>query len=81
MAPAGLSPPAARTAIYVGGRWLDRPQAARLPVTNPTTEEVFAEVVEATAEDVAAAVAFLASDAAGYITGQVIHVNGGMFMG
>ncbi len=32
-------------------------------------------------EEVAAAVAFLASDAAGYITGQVIHINGGMFMG
>ena len=32
-------------------------------------------------EDVAAAVKFLASDEAGYITGQVIHVNGGMFMG
>ena len=32
-------------------------------------------------DDVAAAVAFLTSDAAGYITGQVIHVNGGMFMG
>ncbi len=29
-------------------------------------------------EDVAGAVAFLASDAAGYITGQVIPVNGGM---
>jgi 3-oxoacyl-[acyl-carrier protein] reductase len=29
-------------------------------------------------EDVAAAVRFLASDAAAYITGQVIHVNGGL---
>ncbi len=33
-----------------------------------------------TADDVAAAVKFLASDAASYITGQVIHVNGGMYM-
>lgn len=32
-------------------------------------------------EDVAAAVEFLVSAGAGYITGQVIHVNGGMFMG
>jgi len=31
-------------------------------------------------EDVANAVAFLASDEAGYITGQVVHVNGGMHM-
>ncbi len=30
------------------------------------------------AEDVAGAVRFLASDAAGYVTGQVIHVNGGL---
>ena len=30
-------------------------------------------------EDVAAAIKFLASDDASYITGQVIHVNGGMF--
>jgi 3-oxoacyl-[acyl-carrier protein] reductase len=30
--------------------------------------------------DIAAAVVFLASDAAGYVTGQTIHVNGGMAM-
>ncbi len=32
------------------------------------------------ASDVAAAVSFLASDAANYITGETIHVNGGMYM-
>ena len=31
-------------------------------------------------EDVAAAVAYLASPAAGYVTGTVLHVNGGMYM-
>lgn len=33
-----------------------------------------------TGADVAAAVAFLASEGAGYITGSTIHVNGGMLM-
>jgi len=32
------------------------------------------------AEDVANAVTFLASDAARYVTGHVLHVNGGMYM-
>ncbi|SDV50982.1 3-oxoacyl-ACP reductase FabG [Chitinasiproducens palmae] len=31
-------------------------------------------------DDIAAAVAFLASDDAGYITGTTLHVNGGMYM-
>jgi 3-oxoacyl-[acyl-carrier protein] reductase len=31
-------------------------------------------------EDIAAAVAFLASPRAGYITGETLHVNGGMYM-
>ena len=31
-------------------------------------------------EDVASAVAFLASPAAAYVTGSVLHVNGGMYM-
>ena len=32
------------------------------------------------AKEIANAVAFLASDGAGYITGETLHVNGGMFM-
>jgi NAD(P)-dependent dehydrogenase (short-subunit alcohol dehydrogenase family) len=32
-------------------------------------------------EEIAAAMAFLASDEAGYITGQTLRVNGGLSMG
>jgi 3-oxoacyl-[acyl-carrier protein] reductase len=33
-----------------------------------------------TGEDIAAAVVYLASAEAGYMTGQTLHVNGGMAM-
>ncbi|MCY3794415.1 MAG: 3-oxoacyl-ACP reductase FabG [Gammaproteobacteria bacterium] len=32
-------------------------------------------------QEVAAAVAFLASDQAGYVTGETLHVNGGLYLG
>jgi len=34
-----------------------------------------------TPEDIAAGVAYLASDEAQYVTGQTLHINGGLFMG
>ena len=32
------------------------------------------------AAEVAAVVAFLASESAGYVTGETVHVNGGLYM-
>jgi len=53
--------------------------------TGSLTDEMVGELVkmtpikrEGTAEDVAAAVAFLCSDTAGFITGQVLAVDGGL---
>ncbi len=57
------------------------------PMTERLPEEVkkaFLEMIPmkrfGQPEDVAAAVLFLLSEEAAYITGQVIHVNGGMYM-
>jgi 3-oxoacyl-[acyl-carrier protein] reductase len=58
------------------------------PMTDPLPEKVKQEMIAriplgrfGTDRDVAAAIVFLASDEAGYITGHVLDVNGGMHMG
>ena len=58
------------------------------PMTDPLSEKVKEEMKAriplgrfGTENDVAAAIVFLASEEAGYITGHVLDVNGGMRMG
>ena len=57
------------------------------PMTRALTEEQKTAIAESipagrlgTGDDVAACAAFLASDQAGYVTGQTLHVNGGLLM-
>ena len=63
------------------------PGYVRTPMTDSLNNEqkkAFMENIPlkriAEPEDIANAVAFLASNEASYITGQVLHVNGGLFM-
>ena len=84
----GLSKSAAKelasrgiTVNCIAPGFIDTAMTAALP--EAVKEKLLAEIPMGrfgAAEDVAAAVAFLASDAAAYITGQVLCVDGGMGM-
>ncbi len=52
-------------------------------LTDPQREALLSDIPSGrlgTARDVAASVVYLASDEADYVTGQTLHVNGGMAM-
>ena len=60
----------------------------RLQASHPGQQRSFEEMTAASPmrragkpEDIAAAVSYLASEAAAYVTGQTLHVNGGRFLG
>jgi 3-oxoacyl-[acyl-carrier protein] reductase len=61
--------------------YIDTDMTAALPEAAKTKmTELIPLTRLGTAEDVANAVAFLASDGASYVTGEVLRVNGGMYM-
>jgi len=69
------------TVNAVAPGFIETDMTARLP--QEVREKMLAAIPLGRAgqpEDVAAAVRFLASDEAGYITGAVLNVNGGMYM-
>lgn len=70
------------TANVVAPGYVDTEMTSELP--EQRREEILASIPlrrQASPEDIAAAVTFLASDAAGYITGAVLPVDGGLGMG
>ena len=75
LAPRGI------TVNAVAPGFIDTPMTAGLP--EKVKKAMLAQIPMGRigqSEDVAEMVAFLASEKASYITGQVIHVNGGMYM-
>jgi 3-oxoacyl-[acyl-carrier protein] reductase len=70
------------TVNCVAPGFIDTDMTSDLPET--VKEKMLAEIplgAFGQPDDIAGAVTYLASDAAQYVTGQAIHVNGGMFMG
>ena len=70
------------TVNCVAPGYIDTEMTSELP--DKVKEKILAEIPLGSPgkpEDIAAAVTYLASDDARYVTGQAIHVNGGMFMG
>jgi len=70
------------TVNCVAPGYIDTEMTSELP--EAVKEKILAEIPLNSLgkpEDIAGAVTYLASDAARYVTGQAIHVNGGMFMG
>jgi 3-oxoacyl-[acyl-carrier protein] reductase len=63
------------------------PGVIETPMTKHRLEKSGADILKETplgrfgrADEVASAIAFLASDQARFITGEVLHVNGGIYM-
>ena len=88
---AGLVGLAKSLARELGGRGITAnvvaPGFIETPMTEQLGERVKKQLSESialrrfgTSDDVAAPVVFLASDEAGYITGEVLNVSGGMYM-